>query len=606
MDSIDNDDKNSIKHELANWAVKHNIIQNAISDLLKMLNGHSCFKNELPIDARTLMKTNVSSTVFSFNSVPPGHYYHFGIENGIKNYYDTSNPDPVIKLVFGIDGLQLTKSSNSVFWPILCYIRPNNNIVFPIGIFWGNNKPHDSNIFLAEFFKEMKQLILNGIFIKTTNNKLIKKEIVLDVFCCDTPAKAFVLKTKYHSGYFSCPRCYTEGIYYKHKVCFPELNCPKRTHDNFKNKDQEEYHVGDSMSILLDLPNIDIIKVFSIDYMHNLCLGIQRQLLHLWLNKGPLTVRIPGFKINIMSEYLISLKNMVPCDFQRKPRGLNELNRWKATEFRLFLIYTGPIVLKFILDDKCYFNFLCLNVSIFILLGKHKQYTNQLTNYTKSLINYFIEQFIIIYGKEWMSHNMHCLQHIHEDFINFDSLDNCSAFPFENYMKVLKKFVRKSGQPLQQTVKRYTESIIFNTPIILNIKNSEKYQFKQQHTSGPMINNCSEPQYKKMIFNKIVINTNNNADCFIGTFLFDIVKVVNICTNTSNDHVILGLRYLTKDSFYLKPIDSSMIGIYIVSNLDLQYEMYNINSIKVKYMVLKIKDMSIALPINHTYVVEHE
>jgi len=201
---------------------------------------------------------------------------------------------------------------------------------------------------------------------------------------------------------------------------------------------------------------------------------------------------------------------------------------------------------------------------------------------------------------------MHCLQYIHEDFINFDSLDNCSAFPFENYIKVLKKFVRKSGQPLQQTVKRYAESIIFNTPIILNIKNSEKYQFKQQHTSGPMINNCSEPQYKKMIFNKIVINTNNNADCFIGTFLGDIVKVVNICTNTSNDHVILGLRYSTKDSFYLKPIDSSMIGIYIVSNLDLQYEMYNINSIKVKYMVLKIKDMSIALPINHTYVVEHE
>jgi len=231
VDLVDNDKNiHSIKHELAQWAVKHNITQNAASDLLKMLNGHSCFKNELPIDDHTLMKTNISNTLFSFDNVPPGHYYHFGIENGIKNYYDTSNPNPVIKLVFGIDGLQLTKSSNTVFWPILCYIRPNNIIVFPITIFWGNNKPHDSNIFLAEFFNEMKQLILNGIyFLKTTNGKLIKKEIVLDMFCCDTLAKAFVLKTKYHSGYFSCPCCHTEGIYYKHKVCFPELNCSKRT-----------------------------------------------------------------------------------------------------------------------------------------------------------------------------------------------------------------------------------------------------------------------------------------------------------------------------------------------------------------------------------------
>lgn len=89
---------------------------------------------------------------------------------------------------------------------------------------------------------------------------------------------------------------------------------------------------------------------------------------------------------------------MVLCDFQRKPRGLNELHRWKAPEFRLFLLYTGPIVLKYILNDKCYFNFLCLNVSIFILLSKYKQYSTDLINYSKTLINYFIQNFIILYG----------------------------------------------------------------------------------------------------------------------------------------------------------------------------------------------------------------
>lgn len=49
-----------------------------------------------------------------------------------------------------------------------------------------------------------------------------------------------------------------------------------------------------------------------------------------------------------------------------------------------------------------------------------------------------------------MTHNMYYLQHIHDDYINFGSLGYFSAFPFENYMKTLKKWVRKKGQPLQQ------------------------------------------------------------------------------------------------------------------------------------------------------------
>jgi len=68
-------------------------------------------------------------------------------------------------LVIGVDGLPLTKSSNSIFWPILGYIRQESQIVFPIGIYWGKDKPSDSNIFLKDFLDEIKDLILNGISI---------------------------------------------------------------------------------------------------------------------------------------------------------------------------------------------------------------------------------------------------------------------------------------------------------------------------------------------------------------------------------------------------------------------------------------------------------
>jgi len=59
----------------------------------------------------------------------------------------------------------------------------------------------------------------------------------------------------------------------------------------------------------------------------------------------------------------------MPKDFQRKPRGVDEVNRWKATEFRTFLLYFGHIVLKNIINKRCFNNFLCLHVSMTLLLN---------------------------------------------------------------------------------------------------------------------------------------------------------------------------------------------------------------------------------------------
>lgn len=147
----------SVKTKLALWSIKHNITHAATSDLLKII--QSSYDPSLPGDARTLLKTNISGLKIPLKEIAPGKYYHFGVRNGIiQNYNIDDDTMDVIKLVVGIDGLPLTKSSKSTFWPILCYIRPYYNNVFPIGLYWGNEKPNNSNKFLDDFFKEITKV----------------------------------------------------------------------------------------------------------------------------------------------------------------------------------------------------------------------------------------------------------------------------------------------------------------------------------------------------------------------------------------------------------------------------------------------------------------
>lgn len=76
---------------------------------------------------------------------------------------------------------------------------------------------------------------------------------------------------------------------------------------------------------------------------------------------GPLAIRISVQAKDNILQVLINLRNAVPKEFSRRPRSLNEIAYWKVTEFRQFLLYTGPIVLKTVLNRNVYTNFLTLH-----------------------------------------------------------------------------------------------------------------------------------------------------------------------------------------------------------------------------------------------------
>lgn len=441
------------------WAIHFNIHRNALDGLLVILRKIPTL-SQLPNDSRTILETRKTNETQCLTIISPGLYYHFGLSSAIQDHFkfiSTKNVD-IIKVVIGIDGLPISKSSDSQLWPIQGYIRPFKNHVFPIGIYWGHEKPEDSNLYLKQFVIEAKELLTNGIDI----NGVIFK-VIIDGFSVDPPAKSYVLNVKGHAGYDSCTRCLEEGVYLKNRSCFPytKNSEKKRTHNDYINKKYEEHHVGNTISILSDLPGINIVDSFALDYMHLVCIGVMKKLIQLWVQKGPLSVRLHNPIIKKISEQFISIKKNIPCDFSRKPRVLNELPRFKATELRQILVYTEQVIFKDNISTNCYKHFMALNIAMTILLSDNME--KKYIEFTKDLLKYFVQNFENIYGRHFISHNVHGLLHITDDYMNFGSLDNISAFPFENYMKSLKKLIRKPDKPLQQIIKRYYEQKNINT-----------------------------------------------------------------------------------------------------------------------------------------------
>ena len=69
--------------------------------------------------------------------------------------------------------------------------------------------------------------------------------------------------------------------------------------------------------------------------------------------RGDRTVRIAA-QVEKISTKLCNFKCFIPACFARKPRGLTEIDGWRAIQFRQFLLYTGKVVLNDILRADLY------------------------------------------------------------------------------------------------------------------------------------------------------------------------------------------------------------------------------------------------------------
>jgi len=505
-------DETELRSELVKWYARFGVSLDALGALLQILHA---YHPVLPVDARTLLKTP-SARNLNVKKIPEGHYCHFGVANGIQNLFQQGyiNPyqDPKeILLQINIDGLPLFKSTNYQLWPILGMViglrvkRP-----FVIGLYGGNRKPSDVAQYLEDFVKESQCLEVNGINLGSSV-WVFKIHSIM----CDAPACSFVRNTKGHNAYGGCDRCRQTGLWLK-RVVFLSTSADNRTDLGFRNKIDEDYHIGDSPILPL---SIDIVQQLPLDYMHLVCLGVVRRLLMAWL-KGSLTCRLPSKSVLQISDRLLSMRQFVSSEFCRRPRPLSEIDRYKATEFRQILLYTGLVAFRGIVADEVYLHFLLLSVAVRCLVSPRLSQSH--ADYASQLLVMFVHYASQLCGQEFLVYNVHCLVHLSDDVKRFGPLDN---FPYENFLKQIKKMVRSSHLPFQQVISRLVE---FNG---ISEKVDVKPVCQNEHSMGPVVNTY-EPciQYSSVRTQQFSLNLSDRDSCVIvDDGRVGVVKNVLLC-----------------------------------------------------------------------------
>jgi hypothetical protein len=574
-------DTDDIVDDLANWAVQYGISHVAITALLAVLRKTS---PSLPKDGRSLLSRGSGCATVAVQSLGGGLYYHFGIENGIihvVNEWGLSNTQPV-RLHVNIDGLPLYRSTNAQFWPILGQVSNcNKSEPFVIGLFYGNSKPADLYAYLKDFVNEYKKLQVTGIFCNS-----MRFDIELSAVICDTPARAFVKNVKGHTGYFGCDKCLQEGEYINGRMAFPEINATLRTDASFRAKLNEDHHLGPSP--LSDL-SIDMISAFPLDYMHLTCLGVMRKLLYLW-TRGPVSTgtRLGRQAINNLSELLVLFKDQVPFEFGRKPRSVDDLDRWKATELRQFLLYTGMVCLHGLVEEAVYNNFMLLSVSMHILLSP--SLSQDYSEYAGELLRAFVKNFGEIYGLHLVSYNVHATVHLAEEAKLHGPLDNVAGFVFENHLRKLKRLIRKPHAPLQQIVRRLSERNLSVSTTAIQI-------LQREHTAGPVPKQfMSCKQYKEYHMQSYKITNSYKDSCvLLGS---NVVLVRNFISVNSEQYVVFQ-RFKSMMPYFTYPMDSSIFNIYNVANLQTNLEFASLADIRKKCVVLHRNEKTYVIPFVH-------
>ena len=533
----------TLADELLLFFIMFNIPKRAMQHLLDILRRHN-------IDGPRSMyhlRKNARSHEYSVVNMSNGNFSYLSIKSNItfllennllsfqKLMYESNAR--IIDLLINVDGLPLFKSSPVCLWPILMLISGFNKPL-PIAVFCGIGKPNLES-FINMLSSELLDLKQNGFLYDSLTFKV--RNIT---FTCDTPARCFLQCIKSFSGYFGCGYCRQKGLHYKNRIIFEETNFILRTDDAYS-----KFTENNQLSVSPLSVAVSLYSGFPPDYMHLICLGVMRRLCGYYFSYsdkyGPRKpCRLSRNTINELSLLIDSIKKYIPCEFQRKPRSVSQLEYFKASEYRSLLVYIGPFLFKKFLLSEYYNHFLHLHFAVHVFVSRRHC---KLLETAHRCIEIFVHKMSHLFGRDSMVYNVHVLLHLYEFVKMYGVLDNFSCFPFENHLYLLKRRVKQTSGVFKQSINRLIE--IRGT--FVSTTSSELF------FSAKSPNNCA------VIGDVYIIVDNVSCDSLLSGYVLHFYKDLYSVPYSSS---LLGIGYFELSSTRLNCVEATNKAICIPIN----------------------------------------
>ncbi|XP_026825986.1 uncharacterized protein LOC105276778 [Ooceraea biroi] len=312
------------------------------------------------------------------------------------------------------------------------------------GLYVGSKNPNQM-VFLQPFFEEALNKLSSLGFVWIHDEKEVVSKVIPLCGVTDSVARYQLLNMQSFHAFYGCTFCYE-----KQEKTGPRSKCfnvlseranertaestyqdAKRAYErkNESRIDKRHWKGVKGPSVLMNLQYFDLIWGFVIDYMHAILLGVIKCHMEYLFDSTKK-------KCWIDMTNRVSLKNLTdtidsrllsiqpPSGINRSPRSIEHCCKWKASEWRSWLLFYCIPCLQGLLKDKYLAHLAMLSQETYILLQRSVSCTeieevhNLFLQYCYYFQKYFIPKHTI--------YNLHLLIHVCKCVINWGPL--CSVY----------------------------------------------------------------------------------------------------------------------------------------------------------------------------------
>ncbi|KAK3919934.1 Pyrimidine monooxygenase RutA [Frankliniella fusca] len=386
----------------------------------------------------------------------------------------------------------------------MAQLPPNLRFKFVLvnGIWLDESKPY-MNTTMKPFATELQTLREKGVRWTHPKTKVVcTTHVTAPSFCADAPARAQLqnILSSWKDFHPQQPVVPGEEKKSRRRVYTFEESIVLRTSDRMEQQGLERRRFQlesgrkpkpvkevKGPSVLSKFPGCDRSTAVFPEYMH-LILCLLKEFMTLWFERdGPWSFKEHRDAINE------SLKRISVPDFvTRIPRSTEHYSKWKANEFRSFLLYFSPIILSKYMKVEYFQHWLLLVASFYLLLQEcvpesdvtkanlmlsHSDSTQSKCSFDVSLhfqglilflnevellacrgptLRVFCRSFPVLYKQEFYTYYVHQLCHLPLTVQRHGPLHCNSAFMFESFNGTLAKFIhgtKNQGKELVNNIR---------------------------------------------------------------------------------------------------------------------------------------------------------